>query len=591
MGVTVPVIAPARFESRIRRAVPWLAGVGAVVATLAAAYWDYQSRADAAFLVALTTGIFLGTGLLLIAQHRRGDGALALLAGLLLVPQGLTVPFAAMADGGPVPLALPDTGWTRPLGLAFVVPVVALVLRVPHGRLGIPERGLIGVLAAVLVVAPAMAVAAGSSAPTSAEGAVTVLALTSAAGVVAGALLRGGPVSRQAHVPLLVVTVGMLLAAALQVYGEMFSDGPTPPPWIAVLGLEGPRDVRDFCAAMVPVALVADAIRRAEAHADIGRRVVAGARAGGVAGIRAALRSGLLEPEIDLLPPLATDRNVPAVPSRLDRRRIPLSSHDGTPLAVVELPPRDADPLFVDAALVDAALAAARVGLEHADAVERLRTRIGELEASRAEFVTTVERERRRLKVQLSAGLREPLHGLVTLLADASGELARGDEDTARRLLVAARARLTVAHADLRLLARGVYPAVLSQSGLAVALRALAEEAEGRLSVVVSPSVEARRRGAVVEAAAYFVVATLPVTSRAPLNVTVAADPAPDGEGIKLTLAGAVPELGAVTASEEARRVAALGGVIEHNGAHGIVVRVPADPRVTGAATVAVGAS
>jgi hypothetical protein len=47
-----------------------------------------------------------------------------------------------------------------------------------------------------------------------------------------------------------------------------------------------------------------------------------------------------------------------------------------------------------------------------------------------------------------------------------------------------------------------VYPAVLSQSGLAVALCALAEEAEGRLRVVVSPSVEARRRSGVVEAAA-----------------------------------------------------------------------------------------
>jgi hypothetical protein len=134
--------------------------------------------------------------------------------------------------------------------------------------------------------------------------------------------------------------------------------------------------------------------------------------------------------------------------------------------------------------------------------------RIDELEASRSEFVTTVKRERRRLKIQLSSGLREPLVGLAALLAEASAELAHGDEGAARRLLMAARARLTVAHADLRLLARGVYPAVLSQSGLAVAVRALAEEAEGRLRVVVSPSVEARRRSGVVEAAAYF---TLPV--------------------------------------------------------------------------------
>jgi len=56
-----------------------------------------------------------------------------------------------------------------------------------------------------------------------------------------------------------------------------------------------------------------------------------------------------------------------------------------------------------------------------------------------------------------------------------------------------------------------VSPAVLSQSGLGVALPAPAEEAEGRLRVVVSPSVEARRLSGVVEAAAYFIVATLPV--------------------------------------------------------------------------------
>jgi hypothetical protein len=150
---------------------------------------------------------------------------------------------------------------------------------------------------------------------------------------------------------------------------------------------------------MVPVALVADAIRHAEARADIGRRVVAGARVGGVDGIRDALRSGLLEPEIDLLPPVAIDHNVAAVAGRSDRGRIPLSSHDGSPLAIVELPQGKVDP-----PVVDAALAAARVGLEHADAVERLRMRIDELKASRSEFLTTFERERRRLKIQLSSG-------------------------------------------------------------------------------------------------------------------------------------------------------------------------------------------
>src|ERR671939_392119 len=101
MGATIPLTAPTRVGPGMRRVVPWLAGAGVVAATLTAGYLEYRSRADVAFLVALSTGLFLGTGLLLIAQHRRPDGTLALLAGLLLVPQGLTVPFAAMADGGP----------------------------------------------------------------------------------------------------------------------------------------------------------------------------------------------------------------------------------------------------------------------------------------------------------------------------------------------------------------------------------------------------------------------------------------------------------------------------------------------------------
>jgi hypothetical protein len=83
MGETVAVIAPIRAGSRIRQAVPWLAGLGGVAATLAAGYLEYQSRALGALVILVTTGLFLGTGLLLIAQHRRGDGALALLAGLL----------------------------------------------------------------------------------------------------------------------------------------------------------------------------------------------------------------------------------------------------------------------------------------------------------------------------------------------------------------------------------------------------------------------------------------------------------------------------------------------------------------------------
>ena len=439
----VPVFGSTRLRFGIRRAGPWVAVLAAIAATAVAGYLEFGARYNPSFIVTLSTALFLGTGILLIGQHRRDDGALALLAGLLLVPQGLTVPLAG----------LPDSGWTRPLDLAFVVPATALVLRVPSGRLTTGYRVVVGVLAAVLVVAPAVAVAAGSTAPRTAEAVATMGTLVGTAVLVAVASLRGDRVSRQARVPLAAVAVGMMLFGALQVYGETFGDDPAPLPWTDVLGLQGPRDFRDFCAAMIPVALVAEAIRRAEARADVGRRVVAGARLAGVEGVRAALRSGLREPEVDLLPPGA-DVGGAADKASAGRRRIALEAHDGAPLGVVDVPDADLDPL-----VLDASLAAARVGLEHADAVVRLQAQIGDLELSRSEFLSTVERERRRLKAQLSSGLQAPLQGLAGVLAEASEALANGDEGRARRLLVAARARLAVAHADLRLLARGVDPA------------------------------------------------------------------------------------------------------------------------------------
>ena len=103
-----------------------------------------------------------------------------------------------------------------------------------------------------------------------------MVTLVGTALVVTVALARGDRVSRQARLRLMAVAVGMLLFGALQVYSETFGDNPAPLPWTDLLGLQGPRDIRDFCAAMIPLALVAEAIRRAEARADVGRRVVAG---------------------------------------------------------------------------------------------------------------------------------------------------------------------------------------------------------------------------------------------------------------------------------------------------------------------------
>ena len=139
---------------------------------------------------------------------------------------------------------------------------------------------------------------------------------------------------------------------------------------------------------------------------------------------------------------------------------------------------------------------------------ERLRAarlaRLAELRASRARIVSVGDAERRRLERDLHDGVQQQL---LTILFDL--RLARlasqqgGDPGRATRL-AAAEVRAQVVVDELRRIAHGIHPAVLSRSGLGPALASLAEEAP--LSVEVAADGVGRLPEA-VEAAAYQAVA------------------------------------------------------------------------------------
>jgi PAS domain S-box-containing protein len=124
-----------------------------------------------------------------------------------------------------------------------------------------------------------------------------------------------------------------------------------------------------------------------------------------------------------------------------------------------------------------------------------------ELRASRARLVEAGDRERRRLERNLHDGAQQRLVSLSIALRLAAAKL-RSDPDEAERLLGSASEELGSALAELRELARGIHPAVLSERGLAPALEALA----GRSPVPVDVSLDADRLPEPVEAAAYYVV-------------------------------------------------------------------------------------
>ena len=126
-----------------------------------------------------------------------------------------------------------------------------------------------------------------------------------------------------------------------------------------------------------------------------------------------------------------------------------------------------------------------------------------QLAASRARSVAAADSERRRLERNLHDGAQQRLVGLAIALRQAEAELDR-DVDSARQVLASARTELALALDELRELARGIHPAVLSDHGLGPALETLAARTPLPVKVAQVPE---DRLPEPVEAAAYFLVA------------------------------------------------------------------------------------
>jgi signal transduction histidine kinase len=125
-----------------------------------------------------------------------------------------------------------------------------------------------------------------------------------------------------------------------------------------------------------------------------------------------------------------------------------------------------------------------------------------EIRRSRARIVQAGDEERRRLERNLHDGAQQRLVALSLSLRLAQTKLQQ-DPAAAEAVLEAAREELAAALAELRELARGIHPAILTDRGLAAALEALA----ARLPIPVEIETPEAALPAPVEAAAYYVVA------------------------------------------------------------------------------------
>lgn len=131
-----------------------------------------------------------------------------------------------------------------------------------------------------------------------------------------------------------------------------------------------------------------------------------------------------------------------------------------------------------------------------------LRSRLDDLAASRARIVTAGDVERRRLERNLHDGAQQRLVALSLALRLMAERLV-SDPDAVRVALAHAGDELSLALDELRELARGLHPAVLTEQGRRAAVEALALRATIAVEIVDIPH---ERLPEPIEAGAYYLI-------------------------------------------------------------------------------------
>ena len=182
-----------------------------------------------------------------------------------------------------------------------------------------------------------------------------------------------------------------------------------------------------------------------------------------------------------------------------DGREVTAISRDGEVIgALVHRPTLSDDPELLRGVADAAALALDNERLE-----AELRARVAELQESRANIIAFGLAERRRLERDLHDGAQQRLVALSLQVNLARAKL-EDDPATAATLLDGARQELRHALDELRELARGIHPAILTDQGLGPAVDALAHRSPVPVDIDGLPDGEVLPTQ--VEAVAYFVV-------------------------------------------------------------------------------------
>jgi signal transduction histidine kinase len=199
----------------------------------------------------------------------------------------------------------------------------------------------------------------------------------------------------------------------------------------------------------------------------------------------------------------------------------------------------------------------ARLSLDHERLHAERTAQLRELRASRVRIVTAADRERRRLERDLHDGAQQRLVSLALGIQLAEVSQAPAPSSRSTTLLVDAATEVAAALAELRAIARGLYPRELADEGLESALETFAES--DPTPVELDCDLPDRLPQA-VEAAAYFTVAHLLATPSYEPAAERAIRAWQEDNELHIELAGS-RRTDDLTMAED--RVGALGGTVE----------------------------
>jgi signal transduction histidine kinase len=194
------------------------------------------------------------------------------------------------------------------------------------------------------------------------------------------------------------------------------------------------------------------------------------------------------------------ENGLPAdLPASTAERAVTVIEYDGAPVAAMV---HDLV-LLEDPSLVEAVTAAVRLAVHNETLHGQLREQLAEVAASRSRIVEAADAERRRIERNLHDGAQQRLLSVAVGLNIALQRMPDDADPAARTAMKRAVTDLGDAIDDLRTLARGLHPAILSESGLAAALESLVDRAPYRIDLDCELATEPPLP---VATAAYFAV-------------------------------------------------------------------------------------